>query len=92
MDRRLVQNLVFRRMPMNRYGRKLKKLGQTMTEYIIIVALIAVASIAVVTIFSDQIRSLFAGSAKQLAGDDSATANDETDGVDDEVNKSMADW
>lgn len=77
---------------MKKYGKKLRKLGQTMTEYIIIVALIAIASIAVVTIFSDQIRSLFAGSAQQLAGDDAATPSDETDGVDDEVNKGITDW
>jgi len=76
---------------MKKYSKKLKKLGQTMTEYIIIVALIAVASIAVVTIFSDQIRSLFAGSAKQLAGQD-ADPDDQTDGVDDEVNKTISDW
>ena len=42
--------------------------GQGMTEYIIIVALVAIASIAVVTLFGDQVRSLFAASKDQLAG------------------------
>jgi Flp pilus assembly pilin Flp len=78
---------------MNRYGRKLRKLGQTMTEYIIIVALIAIASIAVVTIFSDQIRSLFAGSARQLSGDADAQPEDVTGGLDDALDdKGMGEW
>ncbi len=77
---------------MKRAGLRLRKIGQTMTEYIIIVALIAVASIAVVTIFSNQIRSLFAGSAKQLAGDDTASPDDKTQGVDDKVERKLTDW
>ena len=43
--------------------------GQGMTEYIIIVALIAVAAIGVVTIFGDNIRALFGGATDALAGD-----------------------
>jgi pilus assembly protein Flp/PilA len=43
--------------------------GQGMTEYIIIVALIAIAAIGVVTIFGDNIRDLFAGATNALAGD-----------------------
>ena len=78
---------------MKRYGRKLRKLGQTMTEYIIIVALIAIASIAVVTVFSDQIRSLFAGSTRQLSGDTDAQPADETDRLDDALDdKGMGKW
>ena len=42
--------------------------GQGMTEYIIIVALVAIASIAVVTIFGNQIRELFSSSTKNLQG------------------------
>lgn len=42
--------------------------GQGMTEYIIIVALVAVMSIAVVTIFGDNVRALFGASANALAG------------------------
>ncbi len=45
--------------------------GQGMTEYIIIVALIAIAAIGVVTIFGDNIRQLFAGSTDALAGKES---------------------
>lgn len=42
--------------------------GQGMTEYIIIVALIAIAAIGVITLFGDNIRKLFGGSANALAG------------------------
>jgi pilus assembly protein Flp/PilA len=45
-----------------------KSRGQGMVEYAIIVALIAVAAIGVVTIFGDNIRSLFAASAQAIAG------------------------
>jgi Flp pilus assembly pilin Flp len=40
-----------------------------MTEYIIIVALIAIAAIGVVTIFGDNIRDLFAGATNALSGE-----------------------
>lgn len=47
----------------------LKVRGQGMTEYIIIVALIAIGSIGVVTAFGDQIRQLFGMSSDALAGE-----------------------
>lgn len=62
--------------------------GQGMTEYIVIVALIAVASIAVVTMFGDQLRELFAGSANELAGQ-SATIDNHTTTAQDEVSKTL---
>ena len=48
-----------------------KTRGQGMTEYIIIVALIAIAAVGVITLFGDNIRRLFGMSADALAGDDS---------------------
>ncbi|MBI3070684.1 MAG: hypothetical protein HYY84_01025 [Deltaproteobacteria bacterium] len=42
--------------------RNVRTFGQGMTEYIIIVALIAIAAIGVVTLFGDQIRNLFTSS------------------------------
>ena len=42
--------------------------GQGMTEYIIIVALIAIAAIAVITFFGQNLRALFAASANALGG------------------------
>jgi pilus assembly protein Flp/PilA len=50
-----------------------KQDGQGMTEYIIIVALIAIAAIGVVTIFGDNIRKIFGASVNALAN--SSTAN-----------------
>ena len=43
--------------------------GQGMTEYIIIVALVAIGTIAVVTVFGNNIRGLFALSADGLNGE-----------------------
>jgi Flp pilus assembly pilin Flp len=45
-----------------------RRRGQGMTEYIIIVALIAIAAIGVITLFGDNIRKLFGTSANALAG------------------------
>ncbi len=50
-----------------------KARGQGMTEYIIIVALIAIAAIGVITLFGDNIRKLFGASADALAGEESVT-------------------
>jgi pilus assembly protein Flp/PilA len=53
--------------------RRMRKLfrsesGQGMSEYLIIVALVAVAAIAVVSLFGNNIRTLFANSTNALAG------------------------
>ena len=50
--------------------------GQTTAEYAIIVALVAVSSIAVILIFGDRIRALFATEEAQLAGDENASQSD----------------
>ena len=57
----------------NRMFRK-KFYGQGMTEYIIIVALIAVAAIAVYRIFGKKVRNQTAGIAQEVAGQDGSTA------------------
>jgi Flp pilus assembly pilin Flp len=57
----------------SKLGRK-THLGQGMTEYIIIVALIAVAAIGVYSYFGQTLRSQTAGIASEIAGKDS-TAN-----------------
>ncbi|MBW1808192.1 MAG: hypothetical protein JRJ87_08360 [Deltaproteobacteria bacterium] len=49
--------------------------GQGMTEYIIIVALIAIAAIGVISLFGDNIRALFATSANALGGNEDAISN-----------------
>ena len=48
--------------------------GQGMTEYIIIVALIAIAAIAVYQFFGNTVRSQTAGIAMELSGQDGGTA------------------
>lgn len=58
--------------------------GQGMTEYIIIIALVAIAAIGVVSIFGDNIRALFGASVNALSGQESAAVSttnaDETTG------------
>lgn len=70
-----------------------KNRGQGMTEYIIIVALIAIAGIAVITLFGDNIRKLFGSSANALAGNTSATIKRDQakDSVDKKTLKDFAD-
>lgn len=52
-------------------GRSLwRQSGQAMTEYIIIVALVAVAAIATYQLFGQVVRSQTAAMAKELAGED----------------------
>ena len=64
-------------------GLRKSRKGQTTAEYAIIVALVAVSSIAIILIFGDQIRNIFGASTEQLAGDSSATVEAET--VDDDA-------
>jgi Flp pilus assembly pilin Flp len=53
--------------------RKFRQLGQGMTEYIIIVALIAIAGIAIFTLFGDVIREQMGIMTEELAGDTDQT-------------------
>lgn len=43
--------------------------GQGMTEYVIIVALIAISAILVVTMFGGSLRAQFAGASTELSGE-----------------------
>lgn len=56
---------------MKRYCRQL---GQGMTEYIIIVALIAIAAIAAYSFFGDTLRNQVGGMASEMAGQSGGTA------------------
>ena len=51
------------------------QLGQGMTEYIIIVAMIAIAAIAVYQYMGQTVRNQTAAIAQELAGNDGTTAN-----------------
>jgi len=55
-------------------GRLVRQRGQAMTEYLIIVALIAVAAIAVYQSFGQVIRAQTAGLARELAGESASQA------------------
>ena len=55
-------------MKSNIFKNKLRQAGQGMTEYIIIVALIAVAAIGVYSMFGETIRGQVAGLAGEVAG------------------------
>ena len=56
------------------FKQKMKQLGQCMTEYIIIVALIAIAAIAIYGIFGDTIKGQMGVMTEELAGT-AATGN-----------------
>ncbi|MBF0256255.1 MAG: hypothetical protein HQL47_07305 [Gammaproteobacteria bacterium] len=53
---------------------RIKQFGQGMTEYIIIVALIAIAAIAVYGFFGDTIRGQMGAMSEELAGADGSAA------------------
>ena len=50
-----------------------KQYGQGMTEYIIIVALIAIAAIGVYSFFGDTLRGQMGAMTEELAGKDAST-------------------
>ena len=56
-------------------GFKKRQLGQGMTEYIVVVALVAVAAIAVYRYFGQVVRSQTAAMARELAGEDGGAQN-----------------
>jgi pilus assembly protein Flp/PilA len=69
-----------------------RRRGQSTTEYILIVVLVAVLSIGIITVFGNQIRDLFGVATKRLGGDDNAMLHsDITNQADGNVRKSMAD-
>jgi len=69
-----------------------RRRGQSTTEYILIVVLVAVLSIGIITVFGNQIRDLFRVSTERLGGEDDSTLDTAiTDSAAGKVNKSMAD-
>lgn len=56
------------------FSKKRVQRGQGMTEYIIIVALIAIAAIAVYQLFGDTVRNQTAAMAQELAGNNGDAA------------------
>ncbi len=74
------------------FRRGLDRKGQSTAEYIIIVVVIAVLSLAVVTIFGKRIRGLFAYSANELTGEQGTDPTGVGGDADSEVDKGMGDW
>ena len=60
--------------------RKKKTLGQTVAEYALIVALVAIASIGILTLFGDQLRNLYNVMINRLAGGTDKTLQDKSVG------------
>lgn len=69
--------------------RSIRQRGQGMTEYIIIVIVIAVLSIAVASRFGNQIRELFSAAGDEVAGTPHAIDNKMGGGAD--VDREMTD-
>lgn len=67
---RVVPVIVKKGGNMKRLESKGRQAGQGMTEYIVVVALVAVAAIAVYQTFGQVVRSQTAAMAKELAGED----------------------
>ena len=72
--------------------RSMWRRAQTTAEYAIIVALIAISSIAIIMIFGNQIQSLFRAEAKQMSGDESAASEDMTGDADSKVGGSLSEF
>jgi len=74
-------------MFLNRWRRR----GQSTTEYILIVVLVAVLSIGIITVFGNQIRDLFRVSTERLGGETDATLDSGiTNSAAGEVNKGLS--
>ncbi|MFW6162738.1 MAG: Flp family type IVb pilin [Planctomycetota bacterium] len=75
-------------------GRCTRK-GQSTTEYILIVVLVAILSIGIITVFGNQIRDLFKVATGRMGGstdDDAIYIDDDiADQAPGEVRKSMTD-
>lgn len=70
-DHAIASSAPVEQRPTRQRARSLKRqVGQGMTEYIIIVALVAVAAIAVYQYLGQVLRAQTAAVAKELAGDD----------------------
>lgn len=61
------------------FRNRIRQLGQGMTEYIIIVALIAIAAIAVYSIFGDTVRQQVGNMSKELSGKEATEVTTDSD-------------
>ena len=75
---------------MYKLNRTRKQLGQGMTEYIIIVALIAIAAIGVYSYFGQTIKGQTSGMAAEMAGKSAQTGQTAAAGASDKAAASVA--
>ncbi len=68
-----------------------RQAGQGMTEYILIVALVAILTITVVTVFGKQLRSMFGYATSQLSGDSDAKMEDHSSKDDNAIDTGLED-
>ena len=66
------------------------KKGQGMSEYLIILALVAIATIGAVIFFADNVREQISNLAEEIAGDDAITGLDATHQAGAELSGDMA--
>ena len=71
---------------------KMKQLGQGMTEYIIIVALIAIAAIAIYGLFGDTLREQMGIMTEELAGSTSTGSVTDPDTTDASAARGLTDF
>lgn len=67
-----------------------RRRGQANTEFMVMVALVAIATIGIVTLFGDNIRGLFGNSSDNLGGEE--TENDSRSSSAVATEKSMEDF
>ena len=70
-----------------RSGQKKNKRGQGMTEYIIVIAIVAIGAIAIIGLFGQQIKNAFHRIGKSVSGEAPAPVSIDTSS---EVNKKDA--
>ncbi len=74
---------------MNRKNRKpyRNRMGQGLTEYVIVVALVAIAAIGIVNIFGNQLRNQFSTIITAMSGSSKAKVESLADDAQKETNK-----
>ena len=81
-----------RKWILRKLGMRQSSKGQTTAEYAIIVALVAVSSIAVILIFGNQIRALIAGSSERMATDEEVQVEDKSSEAGDNIEGSITEF
>ncbi len=62
------------------FGKKNNE-GQALLEYVIIIAVVAIAALTVLFAFSDQIRAMFSGSTEALGGEVADDASESSEDI-----------